>query len=68
MCISIADPHAEYRMAINDCHHLCMGCNYCFTLSCEKRQYRIPFSQTTRSQFTYNERVAKQLIISDDFD
>lgn len=67
MCISIADPHAEYRIAFNDGHYLCMGRDHCLTLSCKKRQYRIPIPQTAQGQLANNERVAKQLIISDDF-
>ncbi len=54
-------------MAINDSHYLCMGRDRGLTLSCKKRYYRIPFSQTTKGQFADNEGVAKQPIIFDDF-
>ncbi len=65
MCISVANPHAENRVAINHRHYLCVSRDYRFALSCEKRYNGVPLPQTSQSQFADDEGVAKQPVVLD---
>ena len=66
MGIGISNPNVEEVMPLDHAHDLLMRGNGDTTLRSQKREYFPPVSQTSKSKFTDDGRMAQQDVILDD--